>query len=394
LTDHSSDPAVPSRERVAAVRAAAERALPRVLDLTERVAAVPGPTGDEGERSTLVAGLFAEAGLAVEVDELGDVVATLPGRDRARPPVLLAAHLDTVFAAGTPLPIRRAGNRLQGPGVGDNSLGVAAILALPAILAAAGETPLGDVLLVANVGEEGLGNLRGMRAVMDDRPEVGAVVAVEGHNLGRVTHVAVGSRRLRLTARGPGGHSWGDFGRPSAIHALARLIAELDALPLPRTPKTSLNVGMVEGGVSVNSIAPTASCLVDLRSVDAGSLARLAERVERAVAAANRGGVAVGSELLGERPAGVVPLDAPIVRLAAGVLAALGLEAVFDASSTDANVPIGRGVPAVCVGLTHGGNVHREDEFFEAGPLPDGLAQLALLALALAELRTDGAAAR
>lgn len=377
--------AVPARERVAAVRAAAEQAVPRVLDLTERVAAVPAPTGQEGERSRVVADLFAAAGLAVEVDDLGDVVATLPGSGGGRAPVLLAAHLDTVFAAGTPLPIRRDGDRLHGPGVGDNSLGVASLLALPELLAAAGETPAADLLLTGNVGEEGLGNLRGMRAVMDARPDVGAVVAVEGHNLGRVTHVAVGSRRLRLTATGPGGHSWGDFGRPNAIHALAHVIAALDALLLPRTPKTSLSVGTIAGGVSVNTIPPTASCLVDMRSVDAASLARIGERVERVVAEANRGGIAVSAEILGERPAGVVPLDAPVVRVAAGVLAALGLETVFDASSTDANVPIGRGVPAVCVGLTSGGNVHREDEYVDAGPLGVGLAQLALLAVALAD---------
>ena len=366
------------------MRAAAERLVPRVLDLTARIAAVPAPTGAEADRSRLVAALFAETGLAVEVDDLHDVVATLRG-DGDGPPVLLAAHLDTVFAAGTALPIRRAGDRLFGPGVGDNSLGVAALLVLPDLLAAAGATRRSDVLLVANVGEEGLGNLRGMRAVMDARPDVGAVVAVEGHNLGRVTHIAVGSRRLRLTARGPGGHSWGDFGRPSAVHALGRLIADLDAIPLPRTPKTTLNVGVVEGGVSVNSIAPTASCLVDLRSVDETALRRLGERVERAVAAASRGGVAVTSETLGERPAGVVPLGSPIVRLATATLLGLGHDVTYDASSTDANVPIGRGIPAVCVGLTTGGNVHREDEFVDVGPLAAGLAQLAMLALGLAE---------
>ena len=376
--------AVPSAQRVAALRAAATDLVPHVLDLTARIAAVAAPTGQEGERSRLVADLFAEDGLPVDVDDLGDVVATLRGAGEG-PKALLAAHLDTVFGAGTPLAIRRNGDRLQGPGIGDNSLGVAAILALPTLLATAGEPCRTDLLLVANVGEEGLGNLRGMRAVMDARSDIGAVVAVEGHNLGRVTHVAVGSRRVRLTVRGPGGHSWGDFGRPSAVHALGRLIADLDDLPLPRSPKTTLNVGVIEGGVSVNSIAPSASCLVDMRSVDEDALRRLAERVDRAVAAANRGGIAVTSETLGDRPAGVLPLDSRIVRLAAEILAALDLDAIFDASSTDANIPISRGIPAVCVGLTSGGNVHREDEFIDTAPLATGLAQLALLALALAD---------
>lgn len=389
MRDTSGNAGAQAADRLAAVRAAAEAAVPRVLELTQRIAAVPAPTGDEGERSRLVAELFAEAGLAVVVDALHDVVATVPGGGGA-PPVLVAAHLDTVFAAGTPLPIRRVGDRVCGPGIGDNSLGVGAILALPGLLAAADAPRGADVLLVANVGEEGLGNLRGMRAVMDDRPEVGAVVAVEGHNLGRVTHIAVGSRRLRLTATGPGGHSWGDFGRPSAIHALARLVADLAALPLPRHPKTTLNVGTIEGGVSVNSIAPTASCLVDMRSVDEAALRRLGERVEREVAAAGRGGVAITSEVLGERPAGVVPLDGPIVRLATEALAALGVETTYDASSTDANIAISRNVPAVCVGLTTGGNVHREDEYVDVAPLADGLAQLALLTAALAEASATG----
>lgn len=385
------DSAGPSADLLGAVRVAADELVPRVLDLTERIAAVSAPTGEEGERSRLVAQLFADRGLPVEVDHLGDVVATLRRSDGAasgEPPVLLAAHLDTVFAAGTPLTIRREKERLSGPGIGDNSLGVAAILSLPELLQAVASPRRVDVLLVANVGEEGLGNLRGMRAVMDARPNVAAAIAVEGHNLGRVTHIAVGSRRLRLTARGPGGHSWGDFGRPSAIHALARLIADLDALPLSRHPKTTLNVGMIEGGVSVNSVAPTASCLVDLRSVDETSLARLVDRVDRAASMANRGSITVTSEILGERPAGVVPLDSPIIRLADATLAALGIETTYDASSTDANIPISRDTPALCVGLTTGGNVHREDEFIDVAPLGTGLAQLALLTLALVDGRS------
>ncbi|HET7094230.1 MAG TPA: M20/M25/M40 family metallo-hydrolase [Thermomicrobiales bacterium] len=380
----------PSAQRVAAIQAAAMKAAPAVLAMTARIAAVAAPTGDEGERARFVAATLAEAGLPAAIDDLNDVVARLPGRDRDAPPLLVAAHLDTVFVRDTPLPIRCDGSTLYGPGIGDNSVGIASVLAMPGILRTAGETPAADVLLTGIVGEEGLGNLRGIRAVLDANPVVGAVVAVEGHNLGRVTHVAVGSRRYRIEATGPGGHSWGDWGRPSALHALARLIHDLDAIPLPRIPKTTLNVGVVEGGISVNSIAPSASCLIDLRSVDATSLARLAERVERVVASHDRGGVTMTATLLGERPAGVVPLDSPIVRRAAAILAALGIEASFDASSTDANVPIGRGVPAICIGLTTGGNVHREDEYIDTDPLAAGLTQLALLTLELTDALATG----
>ena len=371
--------------RLAALRAAAESLAPAVIDLTTRIAAVPAPTGDEGERAAVVAAMLRDAGLPVSTDPLGDVLATLPGVNRGRPPVVLAAHTDTVFPRATPLQIRREGERVLGPGVGDNSLGVAALVSLPALLRAAGFAPAVDVVLAADVGEEGLGNLRGMRAVMDAYPNAGAVIAIEGHNLGRLTHVAVGSRRLRVTATGPGGHSWGDAGRPSAIHALARVVADLGAMPIPRAPKSSLNVGTFVGGVSVNTIAPVATCVIDLRSVDAPTLTRLGERVDRIIEAANRDGVAFTRDILGERPAGVVPLESSIVRLATGVLSALGVETSYDASSTDANVPISRGIPAVCVGLTSGGNVHREDEWIAVDPIPTGLAQLGLLTLALAD---------
>ena len=379
-----------SPERVEAVRAAAAAVTPHVLRLTQEIAAVPSPTGDEAAKSALVAQLFGTEGLVTERDELGDVVATIPGRAAARtgmPRLLIAAHIDTVFPHGTPLVIGRTAERLSGPGVGDNSVAVAAALMLARLFRAAGETPAVDLLLTGNVGEEGLGNLRGIREVMTSQADVGAVIALEGHNLGRVTHVAVGSRRYQITAQGPGGHSWGDFGRPSAIHALARVVAELDGIALPRSPKTTLNVGTIGGGVSVNTIAPEATALLDVRSIDESALHRLGDRVTRIVERSNREGtVELTLETIGERPAGVVAVDSPIVRLAASTLTALGIEPSFDASSTDANVPIAAGIPAVCIGLTTGGNVHRIDEFIDLGPVATGVAQLALLTLSLAEL--------
>ena len=384
-----------SPERIEAVRAAAEAVTPDVLELTALISAVPSPTGEETAKSLLVERLFATAGLATERDAIGDAVATIPGRQLARAGtsrLLVAAHIDTVFPIGTPLEIKRSGGRLTGPGVGDNSIAVAAAIKLADLLRVAGETPAVDVLLTGNVGEEGLGNLRGIREVLTSRTDIGAVVALEGHNLGRVTHVAVGSRRFRISVRGPGGHSWGDFGRPNAIHGLSKLIAEFDAIPLPRSPKTTLNVGMITGGVSVNTIAPEASCLLDLRSIDESALRRLSDRVTRLVDRSNRGdAVSYTADSIGERPAGVVAVDSSIVQIAASTLAALGLEPSFDASSTDANVPIAAGIPAVCVGLTTGGNVHRSDEYIDLEPVPMGITQLALLTLALAESLSERA---
>jgi tripeptide aminopeptidase len=378
-----------SPERIEAVRAAAQAVTPDVLELTALISAVPSPTGEETAKSLLVERLFATAGLAKERDAIGDVVGVIPGRPTSRPGMsrlLVAAHIDTVFPISTPLEIKRSADRLSGPGVGDNSVAVAAAIKLADLLRMAGEVPAVDVLVTGNVGEEGLGNLRGIREVLASRSDIGAVVALEGHNLGRVTHVAVGSRRFRITVKGPGGHSWGDFGRPNAIHGLSKLIAELDAIPLPRSPKTTLNVGMIDGGVSVNTIAPEASCLLDLRSIDESALRRLSDRVMRLVERSNRGDAVVyTAESIGERPAGVVSADSPIVQIAAGTLTALGLEPSFDASSTDANVAIAAGIPAVCIGLTTGGNVHRTDEFIDLEPVSKGVTQLALLTLALAE---------
>ncbi len=377
-------------EHVHALRNAAELLTPDVLSLTRQIAEIPAPTNHEVRRSYFFQQRAEELGLKVASDELGDVVATIAGRlssGTGTKSLLIAAHLDTVFGMAVPLQVTASEGRLAGPGIGDNSLAVAAVLSLPQLLERAGLKPAVDVLITGNVGEEGLGNLRGIREVMKAHPEVGAVIALEGHNLGRVTHVAVGSRRYRITAVGPGGHSWGDFGQPNAIHVLAKFIADLDAIPLPRTPKTTLNVGIIEGGVSVNTIAPSASCLLDLRSTDENSLQRLTERVTRLASKHSRpDGVTLTLETIGERPAGVAPVDSPIVKVATATLSVLGVGATLDASSTDANIPIAAGIPAVCIGLTSGGNVHRVDEFIDTESVPMGLAQLGLLSLAICEL--------
>lgn len=370
--------------RLKRIRDVATQFVQPCLDRAIEIAKVPAPTNDELDRSSFVCSLLKGMGIEdVTVDEIGDVVARIPGRNRGRA-LLLAAHLDTVFPRSTPIEITRKRGRISGPGIGDNSLGVSAVLAVPEILAALGETPAVDLLLTGNVGEEGLGNLRGMRAVMDAHPEIGAVIAVEGHNLGRVTHVAVGSRRLRVKVTGPGGHSWGDFGNASAINGAAEIIHELSKVPLPASPKTTLNIGTIKGGISINTIAPEAAFDVDLRSIEEFALRRLAERSERVIRAP-RPNLTTEIEVIGERPAGFVSPDSQIVRRAVEVLDALGVQPAGDASSTDANIPISRGIPAICIGLTTGGSVHREDEFIDTEPVALGLTQLVELALSVAE---------
>jgi tripeptide aminopeptidase len=362
----------------------------RVLELASDIARIPAPTGDERARAARVAGLFEGHGTGeVCIDDIHNVVARHPGSERSRS-VLLAAHTDTVFVHGTDLTVRHEKGRWLGPGLGDNSLGVAAVVLLPRMLAEFGIQPSTDLLLTGNVGEEGLGNLIGINRILDDYSDIGAMVAVEGQNLGRITHIAVGSVRLRVTVTGPGGHSWGDFGNPNAIHAAAQLVASLAAIPLTQTPKTTLSVGMISGGISINSIAPVATFDVDMRSTDPGALKRVVDRAHATLYGRKFDQIEVTHEVLGDRPAGQVAIGSRIVVSAAEILRSLNCSPAADASSTDANAAIARGIPAVCIGLTSGGNAHRLDEFIDLGPVKTGLAQLLLLALAVSsDLASD-----
>jgi acetylornithine deacetylase/succinyl-diaminopimelate desuccinylase-like protein len=337
---------------------------------------IPAPTFEETGRAQYIARELAALGLRdVTVDELGNVFACRPGGPAS--PTLVTAHTDTVFPGETDLTVHHDGNRVYGPGIGDNSLGVAGLFALVESLNAAGiETP-GDLWLAANVGEEGLGDLRGMRAVMKrfgDR--VRATIVIEGMAYGHVYHRAIGVHRLRIMAQAEGGHSWHDFGRPSAVHGLARLAAHLTALPLSVEPKTTLNIGQISGGTSVNTIAREASLELDLRSEDPKLLQTLVERIENLIYESNAPGLSISHFVTSQRPAGSISVDQPIVQLAASVLRELGCEPVFERGSTDANIPLSLGLPAIVIGLCHGGNAHRPDEYIETEMIENGLEQL------------------
>lgn len=362
-----------------------DRLLPRVIEQTLALSRLPSPTFEESQKARHLQALFEQLGLRdAHLDAVGNAIGRRPGAGAAGA-VVIAAHIDTVFPIGTELNGRREDGFLRGPSIGDNSLGIAAMLALPAVLDAAGLRTQRDLLLVADVGEEGLGDLRGMREVMRAYGrQVSAALAVEGHTLGRVTHRAVGSRRLRITVSGPGGHSWGDFGRPSAIHVLAHLMSQLTHLPVTQSPRGTFNIGRVEGGVSINTIAPAASCDLDIRSEDQAEVERLVGWVENVLARRQPREVTVTATTIGDRPAGAIPANAPIVAICCAALRALGVEPTLEASSTDANVPIGLGIPAVCLGVTRGAGAHRVDEFVEIAPVATGLRQLLLTVLALA----------
>jgi tripeptide aminopeptidase len=363
----------------------AESYLEPIIELTTRLTEVPAPTNDEGDRAVALRRELEALGYAdVHVDELHDVTARIKGRDSSKC-LLIAAHIDTVFPRDTNLAVRREDDTLHAPAVGDNTVAVASVSLLRRAFEDLGVTPGIDVVITGNVGEEGLGDLRGMRAVVDSLPDIAGAIAVEGHLLGRITHRAVGSRRLKVTVTGPGGHSWGKAGEPSAIHHLARIIARLDDIPLQDNPKTSFNAGLFNGGISVNTIAPEAVAILDMRSTSAEALADLVAEVERGIAMPSPDGIDVTVEVVGDRPAGENPRHVGLAPIADGVLRELGFDVHYDASSTDANVPISRGIPAVCIGLTTGGNAHRTDEFIRISPLVKGFAQLVLTTLRSAE---------
>lgn len=342
--------------------AAAEASVERVAALAAEVALVAAPSNHEGERARFVADRLRSIGYEPEIDEVANVI--VRRGSQGGPAILMMAHTDTVFPFEVPLRAERDGDWLAGPGVGDNSTSVAAVMTALAILDEHGiETPA-DLIVVFNVGEEGLGNLRGS-VVATDRfaDDVSGVLVIDG-KIGHVTNGGVGSSRWRVTVSGPGGHSYMHFGRPSAIHGLAEIIAGIAAIPVPREPKTTLNVGMVSGGTSVNTIAATAEAIVDLRSESAGSLAELVANARAIVERLGESGkgLTAAIEILGERPAGVLPVETPIVQLAADSARRLGFEPRFNISSTDANIPISRGIAAVCVGVYDGEEAHTVNE--------------------------------
>jgi acetylornithine deacetylase/succinyl-diaminopimelate desuccinylase-like protein len=359
---------------LAAGIAALERAHEAVLGDAVAICEVPAPTFHEGERAALVRRLGAGLGLGEgEVDDAGNVVWELPG-DPALATVVGSAHLDTVFGMEIRPRVERRGSVLAAPGIGDNSLGIAALIHLADALRRE-LAPRGTLVAAANVCEEGLGNLRGMRALWDRYgSRAGIWVVLEGGTFNTVEAAGIGSRRHRITARGPGGHSWQDFGRPSAIHGLARLIAGLSEIELPSGDRTTYNVGVISGGTSVNTIAAEASCLLDLRSESPQCLAQIESQVRLlADSAAAAAGISLDFELVGDRAGGRLPVEHWLIGLVESSAAATGVEIQWQVGSTDANVPLSHGAPAVCLGIGRGRGLHTVQEEVDTAPVGPAL---------------------
>ncbi|MEY2818656.1 MAG: hypothetical protein RL275_2119 [Chloroflexota bacterium] len=350
----------------------------KVLDLAIQIQQISAPTFAEGPRGEFVRDLFIQEKLEdVSMDSLGNVYARLAGKQKKARALIVSAHLDTVFPAGTKLQIKEEAGKVFGPGIGDNSIGVAALFG---ILWAIRERKIElkhDVWFAANVGEEGLGDLRGMRGVVErfGKDEIGYLV-LEGLALGHVYHRAIGVRRYRIAAKTRGGHSWSDYGQPSAVHELAALITQLTQIRLPREPRTTMNVGTILGGTGVNVLAAEAKCELDLRSEDPAVLAKIVSQVEDIILHWNHEGVKIQAEIIGERPAGQIMADHPIVKLAVECLQAQGMDASLTTGSTDANIPLSKSIPAVVMGVTTGGGAHTLSEYIDTEPIEKGMESL------------------
>ncbi|HYW38605.1 MAG TPA: M20/M25/M40 family metallo-hydrolase [Terriglobales bacterium] len=361
---------------------------------------VAAPPFGESARSAWLAERFRELGLnGVQVDEVGNVFGVRPGYGSRF--VALSAHIDTVFPAATPLNIRQQGSRLYGPGVADNGAGIAAMLAVASVLGSARISHALPFVFIGNVGEEGEGDLRGMRHVFATprwRDAIAYSVIVDGAGADTVVAEALGSRRFEVIVRGPGGHSWSDFGAPNPIIALSRTIEVFSQTPVPASPKTTFNVGVIRGGTSVNSIPESASMRVDLRSTSMTEIDRLERALrlalDQAVAWENRAAAqhatrrqqVVQSEVveIGNRPAGELAPDARLLKVIRAVDAQLGNPAQVQRASTDANIPLSLGREAIAIGAGgSGGGAHTLQEWFDCNGRDLGLKRILLTMLTL-----------
>jgi acetylornithine deacetylase/succinyl-diaminopimelate desuccinylase-like protein len=380
---------------VRAAMEAAKRNEPRTLELQARLCEIAAPPFHETARGQELKRLFQELGLRdVRIDAAGNVIGARPGK-AARPNLVFAAHLDTVFPEGTSVKVARAGDLLKGPGIGDDCRGLAVMLAvISALNEAHVETP-GAITFVADVGEEGLGDLRGMKTLFFEtlKGQIDKFVSVDGAGLG-ITHIGVGSNRYKVTFKGPGGHSFGAFGMANPIQAMGRAIAKIDALEVPSWPKTTFNVGRVGGGTSINAIPFEAWMEVDLRSADRAALKDLDTRfnaaIQQAVVEENvrwkqRGAVSASAELAGVRPAGQTARESAIVQTALAVSRELRIEEALHEGSTDANVPMELKIPAITIGGGGSGSgAHSLNETFDAADSWRGTERALLLTIALA----------
>lgn len=367
------------------------------------ICSVPASPFAETERAEYLRQRFSELELAeVSVDSEGNCIGLRKGTQEGSV-LVVSAHLDTVFPIGTNFTVKTVGERFLAPGIGDDGAGLAALLAIAKAMNVAGIETQKSILFVGTVGEEGEGNLRGVRHLLTQSVwanRIGSFISFDGSGLQRITNRALGSRRYSVVLTGPGGHSWGDFGLPNPVHALGRAIARIASYPAPLEPRTTLNVGKIEGGTSINSIPDRASMEVDLRSTDEGELRRLDAYFRRAVSEAvsheNEGrrssdpDLDMKVRLIGERPTGETAPNSKIVELCQEATRAVGGQPRLDQASTDSNLPISLGIPAVTLGAGgRSGCSHTLEEWYEPQGRAEGLIRGLLVILGLVGLQTS-----
>jgi len=368
-----------------------------ITDEHIRICSIPASPFGEHERAQYLSEKFSSLGLSeVEVDDEGNCLGLIKGASLS-PLMVVSAHLDTVFSSDTDFTVVRRENRLLAPGISDDGCGLAALVALAQAIQNEGIRTEGSILFVGTVGEEGEGNLRGVRYLLTQgrwAGKVDAFLSFDGPGVDRITNRALGSRRYRVEITGLGGHSWGDFGMPNPVHALGRAVSRLAAYPAPKEPRTTFNVGRIEGGTSINSIPRKATMEVDLRSAAETELQRIDAFFRRAMKdavedenATRRAGdpeLKLRVDLIGERPTGETAADSPLVELAIESTKVLGFEPRLDQSSTDSNLPISLGIPAITLGAGGAsGFSHTLDEWYEPRNRDKGLKRGLLVVLGM-----------
>ena len=361
------------------------------------IVAIAAPPFGEAERGEWVAEQLRQQGLYVRTDEVGNVIAH-NGKLAGDPPIIVSAHLDTVFPADTPIEIKRNGQRISAPGIADNSRGLAAMLAVARALHTEKVTTERPVVFVATVGEEGVGDLRGVKHLFRAGSELrkaSAFISLDGTGRRRIVYRAIGSRRMRVTITGPGGHSWADWGFANPVHALGVAVASIAEIEVPRQPRTALTVARVGGGTSVNAIPAEAWFELDLRSEAAATLSELETAVRAALkeavsstnGARKRGTPAlqVDIRLIGDRPSGETSINSSLIRIARAATRHFGEPPELVASSTDANIPIALGIPAITIGAGgESGGTHTLEEWYVNTGGAEGIERALMIVLGAA----------
>ena len=372
-----------------------------IADQQAKLTEIPAPSFQEEKRGEAVKALLLFVGLTVHIDNLGNVIGEMRGATD-KEVVVLAAHLDTVFPAGTDVKVTRQGERLIAPGISDNGTGLAGMIAVARAIHEAKIQPRRTILFAANVGEEGEGNLRGMRALIDAyRQKLRAVIVLDGSGIDHVTTKALASKRLEVVITGPGGHSWSDFGMPNPIDALVRGAVRFINTKVPVAPRTTFNIGQVEGGTSVNSIPYEAKLKVDLRSENEDEITRMEAALRESMAAGvkdemdkardkTRGKLDWKINVIGSRPGGELAADSPLLASLHAADDVVGVKSRTERSSTDANIPLSMGIDAISIGAGgNGGGAHSLQEWYEPAGREVGLKRVLLTLLGVSGLASE-----